>query len=317
MRKTCVVEEPKEIISTHTLLKLTLGGVQTVVLVWNIYLYVFICVCLFPPFHITEAEQRLSTSIHPVSSRKLPWWKAIAGVKHFFSTSLQLVEINRSQPKTSRRRGREGERGLGGGCDIRLFGCATTGNMAFSYLPYTIKALLWATVSQVQLCFSTRSVNCCQYSDSLHLPIMTGSRLPILSAGQVAPHLGGITAAIKSVWANRKALVCLWGVNGERHWRQEVLRKWKALYCTPEWPGIGFLSNPMGKPHYRSLHRVITTGRWSSSDPLHLNDNITSLHSFFPLVWPDDDPCGTSFAVTGVMCWSYSTEKVRFGSFKL
>lgn len=50
----------------------------------------------------------------------------------------------------------------------------------------------------------------------------------------------------------------------------------------------------MGKPHYRCLHRVITTGRWSSSDPLHLNDNITSLHSFLPLVWPDDDPCGTT-----------------------
>lgn len=121
---------------------------------------------------------------------------------------------------------------------------------------------------------------------------MTGSRLSILSVGQVAPYLRGITAAIKSAWANRKALVCLWGVNGERHWRQEVLRKWKALYCTPEWPGIGFPSNPMGKPHYRSLHRVITTGQWSSSDPLHLNDNITSLYSFFPLVWPDDDPCG-------------------------
>lgn len=143
---------------------------------------------------------------------------------------------------------------------------------------------------------------------------MTGSRLPILSAGQVAPYLGGMTAAIKSVWANRKALVCLWGVNGERHWRQEVLRKWKALYCAPEWPGVGFLSNPMGKPHYRSLHRVITTGQWSSSDPLHLNDNITSLHSFFSLVWPDDDPCGTGDVVSGLTCWSYSREvsKIRF-----
>lgn len=122
---------------------------------------------------------------------------------------------------------------------------------------------------------------------------MTGCRHPILSGVQVAAYLWGITAAIKNVRANRKALVCLWGVNGECHWRQEVLRKWKALYCAPEWPGIEFLSNPMGKPHHRCLHRVITTGRWSSSEPLHLNDNITSLHSFFPLVWPDDDPCGT------------------------
>lgn len=139
---------------------------------------------------------------------------------------------------------------------------------------------------------------------------MTGSRLPILSMGQVAPYLGGITAAIKGVWANRKALVCLWGVNGERHWRQEVLRKWKALYCTPEWPGIGFLSNPMGKPHYRSLHRVITTGQWSSSDPLHLNDNITSLHSFFPLVWPDDDPCGTGM-LSEEWCAEVTVERVQ------
>ncbi len=145
---------------------------------------------------------------------------------------------------------------------------------------------------------------------------MTGSRRPILSAGQVAPYLGGITAAIKSVWANRKALVCLWGVNGERHWRQEVLRKWKALYCTPEWPGVGFLSNPMGKPHYRSLHRVITTGQWSSSDPLHLNDNITSLHSFFPLVWPADDPCGTGM-LSVERCAGVTVEsEQRFASFK-
>lgn len=177
------------------------------------------------------------------------------------------------------------------GCKPWHKGIWVCGHRELSYLLNTIKALC-STVLQVQLCFTTRSVNCCQYSDSLHLPIMTGSRLSILSVGQVAPYLRGITAAIKSAWANRKALVCLWGVNGERHWRQEVLRKWKALYCTPEWPGIGFPSNPMGKPHYRSLHRVITTGQWSSSDPLHLNDNITSLYSFFPLVWPDDDPCG-------------------------
>lgn len=145
---------------------------------------------------------------------------------------------------------------------------------------------------------------------------MTGSRLPILSAGQVAPYLGGITAAIKRVWANREALVCLWGVNGERHWRQEVLWKWKALYCAPEWPGIGFLSNPVGKPHYRSLHRVITTGQWSSSDPLHLNDNITSLHSFFPLVWPEDDPCGIGMLSVDWWSWSYSRESARLCSFK-
>lgn len=64
---------------------------------------------LFPPSSTGRERERLrgSCSLVPVSSRKLQRWKAIAGVKNFFSPSLQLVGINSSQLK----RGRRGRRG--------------------------------------------------------------------------------------------------------------------------------------------------------------------------------------------------------------
>lgn len=44
--------------------------------------------------------------------------------------------INSSQLKRSRREGgREGGEDGGGGCDIRLFGCVTTGNLGFHISP--------------------------------------------------------------------------------------------------------------------------------------------------------------------------------------
>lgn len=198
--------------------------------------------------HISLSSDLNQSQHGPVSSQKPSWWKAIAGVKNFFSPSLQVVGINSSQ--LEKRRGMEGGWGA---CNRR--------EGSFSYLLHTITALCLT----IQVYSSTRSVNCCQYADSLHLPIMTGTRRPILSTAQVAVLPGGNNCCDKE----GKPLVCLWGVNGERHWRQEVLRKWKALYCAPEWPGVGFLPSPMGKPHYRAWHRVITAGQWSSSDPLH------------------------------------------------
>lgn len=86
----------------------------------------------------------------------------------------------------------------------------TTGNPAslFHLIPLTIKGLC-ATVPQVQVCFSTGGVISGQYSDSLHQPVMTDGRCPILSRVQVAPYLLGITAAIKSVWTNQRAPVHL------------------------------------------------------------------------------------------------------------
>ena len=143
---------------------------------------------------------------------------------------------------------------------------------------------------------------------------MTGSRLPILSAGQVAPYLGGITAAIKSVWANRKALVCLWGVNGERHWRQEVLRKWKALYCAPEWPGVGFRLKPNGK----TTLQVLTQGHYNRAMEFKWSIAFEWQHHIAPFIPPSSVTRRWSLrdwdVVSGVMC--YSRQRARFGSFK-
>lgn len=132
---------------------------------------------------------------------------------------------------------------------------------------------------------------------------MTGSRLPILSAGQVALYLRGITAAIKSAWANRKALVCLWGVNGERHWRQEVLRKWKALYCAPEWPGIRFPLKPNGK----TALQVLTQGHYNRAMEFKWSIAFEWQHHIAPFIPPS---CVTwrwsLWDFSAEMWWRYS-----------
>lgn len=78
---------------------------------------------------------------------------------------------------------------------------------AFAYQPYTIKPR-GARLTSPAL-FPNKE---CKLLSIFRQPSSANNdrRWPhILSAGQVAAYLRGITAAIKSGWANRTALVCL------------------------------------------------------------------------------------------------------------